>query len=345
MNVQLRQLRYFTAIVEAGSISRAAQTLHVAQPALSQQMADLELSLGMPLLQRGTRGTQPTTAGELLYREAICILGRVGRLPVLLRSSGPQIEGPVTIGMSCTLTSLLKPLIQACRAALPKVILRCSIADGLSLRNRLEAHSLQLACALEDDLASNFGRHPFLRQACYLVSRTPIPGNPKIVSLRDLASLPLVLPSAPNVLRNKLDRILAEAGVAPYVIAEGDDMATMLEAVQAGVGCAVLPTADFSDIAGSSGLVAIPIDANIELTASVLWLTNESLTPAAEAVRNQLIKCIDVYYGCLLPPGAERVAIGSPQPAQDQNFTRPQASALEDASLHASLYKVVKAAA
>jgi len=65
-----------------GCVSRAALTLHVAQPALSQQMAELELNLGVPLLRRSARGTQPTTAGELLYREAISILGRVGQLAV-----------------------------------------------------------------------------------------------------------------------------------------------------------------------------------------------------------------------------------------------------------------------
>ena len=114
------------------------------------------------------------------------------------------------------------------------------------------------------EFVPGFERHPFLRQACYLVSRTPLPGEPKAVSLRDLASLPLVLPSAPNLLRAKLDRIFAEAGLAPNVVAEGDGLWTILQAVQTGVGCAVLAKGDFSDVAGLSGLVAVPIDATPE---------------------------------------------------------------------------------
>jgi LysR family nitrogen assimilation transcriptional regulator len=317
MSVQLRQLRYFAGIVEAGSFSRAALMLHVAQPALSQQITELEMDLGVPLLRRSARGTQPTAAGELLYREAVSILGRIGQLSHLLHSAGPEIEGPVTIGVSSTLASLLKPLIQACRDAFPKVVLRCSIGDGLALRRRLEAHSLQLACAFEDDLVADFERHAFLRQACYLVGNAPLPGNPDAVSLRDLASLPLILPSAPNVLRSKLDRVFTEAGLAPHILAEVDVLTTTLEAVQAGVGYAVLPKGEFSDVMGASGLVAIPIDAKIELTASVIWLAGEAPTAAAEAVRNQLIQCIEACYSCSLPVGARRPDMDSRPRCED----------------------------
>jgi len=72
--IQLRHLRYFVGIVDAGSLSRAATTLYVAQPALSQQMAELEQELGLPLLHRSARGVRPTPAGEVLYREAQAIL-------------------------------------------------------------------------------------------------------------------------------------------------------------------------------------------------------------------------------------------------------------------------------
>jgi LysR family transcriptional regulator, nitrogen assimilation regulatory protein len=91
MPVQLRHLRYFVRIVEAGSFSRAATLVHIAQPALSQQIAELELELGVPLLIRGPRGTHPTPAGDILYHEAVSILGRMDQLPELVRASGPEI--------------------------------------------------------------------------------------------------------------------------------------------------------------------------------------------------------------------------------------------------------------
>src|SRR5271155_5822066 len=79
--MQLRHLRYFVRIVEAGSFSRAAATIHVAQPALSHQIAELEEELGVTLLHRSARGVRPTAAGETLYREAAAILQLMEQLP------------------------------------------------------------------------------------------------------------------------------------------------------------------------------------------------------------------------------------------------------------------------
>jgi LysR family nitrogen assimilation transcriptional regulator len=77
--------------------------IHVAQPALSQQIADLEARLGVPLLHRSARGVRPTAAGEALYREATSIIGRIEELPAIVRSTDGEIAGTVPLGMSATL--------------------------------------------------------------------------------------------------------------------------------------------------------------------------------------------------------------------------------------------------
>jgi LysR family transcriptional regulator, nitrogen assimilation regulatory protein len=307
MTVQLRQLRYFTGIVDAGSFSRAALTLHIAQPALSQQIAELELDLGVPLLQRSARGTQPTAAGGLLYKEAMSILGRVGQLSDLLCTSGPEVEGTVGIGVSHASAPLLKPFMRLCRETFPKVVLRCSVGESLLLRSRFEARNLNFACAFEDEPDSYFERQPLLRQSCYLVSKEPLAGSPHSVSLARLASWPLVLPLASSVIRSKVDRMFDQAGLTPDVAAESDHVGTMLDAVKLGIGCAILPKGDFADVAKASGLVATPIDPKIELTASVIWPAGESPTPAAEAVRKLFVKFAIEHIGRAAPRGAELV--------------------------------------
>src|SRR5271154_820602 len=103
--MQLRHLRYFVKIVEAGSFSRAAATIHVAQPALSQQMAELEERLGVILLHRSARGVRPTAAGDVLYREACSILRQMEKLPGIVRSTSGEAVGAVSLGMSSTLAS------------------------------------------------------------------------------------------------------------------------------------------------------------------------------------------------------------------------------------------------
>jgi LysR family nitrogen assimilation transcriptional regulator len=309
MPVQLRHLRYFTRIVEAGSFSRAASVVHIAQPALSQQIAELELDLGVTLLHRSARGVSPTPAGDILYHEAVSILGRMEQLTELVRASGPEIEGTVNIGTSSTLAaSLFGPFVKACRAALPKVTLRCFSAGGAALKARLEAHTLHLAYTFEDDFAAAFARRSVYRQSCYLIRDEPLPGNPATISLRDLMALPLVLPAAPNVVRGKFDRILAEAGLAAHVAAEADVMSSALSAVEAGIGGAILPKGDFSDVPGHGNLFTTLIEPEIELTASVLWPAEEALTPATAAVRDLLIGFVEKQCLASLPPGAEPVA-------------------------------------
>src|SRR5277367_2683349 len=143
MALQLRHLRYFVKIVEAGSFSRAAATIHVAQPALSQQIGELERELAVSLLHRSARGVRPTAAGEILYREASAILRQMEQLPGVVRSSGGETEGAVSLGMSSTLASFLAgPFLEACRTALPKVTLRLTTGDSLMLQSRIDAGTL-----------------------------------------------------------------------------------------------------------------------------------------------------------------------------------------------------------
>jgi LysR family nitrogen assimilation transcriptional regulator len=149
--IQLRHLRYFVCIVDAGDLSRAATTLFVAQPALSQQMAELEQDLGLALLQRSARGVRPTPAGEVLYREAMAILRHVEKLPDIVHDSGGEVAGSVSLGTSSTVASFLaEPFIEACRAALPRVSLSLVTEDSMTLKSRLAAHILDLAVVFEE---------------------------------------------------------------------------------------------------------------------------------------------------------------------------------------------------
>src|SRR6201985_3965935 len=102
--MQYRHLYYFVKIVEAGSFSQAARIIHVAQPALSQQIAELEAALGIPLLQRSARGIRPTAAGQRFYEEASSILRRYEGRPGLVHSSGGDIAGRVGLGMPASLS-------------------------------------------------------------------------------------------------------------------------------------------------------------------------------------------------------------------------------------------------
>lgn len=307
--MQLRHLRYFVKIVEAGSFSRAAATIHVAQPALSQQIAELEEQLGVTLLLRTARGVRPTPAGETLYREASSILRQVELLPDIVRSVGAEAAGSVAVGMSSTLAAQFAgTLMEASRAALPKVILKFASADSLSLKARIEVHTLDLAIVFEDEHDARLLRTPIFRQRLFYVSRvgSPEPNTPVRVS--DLARLPVILPSTPNGLRVMLDRIFASSDITPNLVAEADVLSSLLAAVAQGLGGTVIPMSDASAVPGGP-LTAVPIiDPPLYMTASVVWSADFPLTRAAEAVRQLLINFLKASVVPGLATGLELLA-------------------------------------
>src|SRR5690606_35497114 len=98
--MNLKQLLYFVRVFDMQNMTRADETLHVAQPALSQQIALLEDDLGVRLLVRGAKGVQPTNEGTLLYRHAQTILRQVDTTRSLLARNDTQITGTVSIGLA-----------------------------------------------------------------------------------------------------------------------------------------------------------------------------------------------------------------------------------------------------
>lgn len=283
-----RHLRYFVRIVEAGSFSRAATLIHVAQPALSQQIADLEQALGVTLLHRSARGVRPTAAGELLYKEASAILRQIDRLPDLVRSIGEDIQGAVRLGMSSTLAADLGgALMEACRTRLPKVMLQLSTGGSLQLHQRIHDETLDLALAFEDQPLVGLRRTPLFQRRLMLVRRKAEGTDATSVSVADLAALPLVLPIQPNVTRTLLDRLFAQHKLAPAIVLEAEVFNDIVSAVMAGVGQAVLPQFDLS-AAAHAGLAAIPIEPPVHLVAAIVASDSRPLAPAGEAVRDLL---------------------------------------------------------
>jgi len=97
--MDLKQLSYFTAIVDEGSISAAAKKLHISQPPLSNQMKSLEAELGVVLFERGLRSITLTDAGKLMYERANTILDMASAAKMEIDSLGNGLRGTLRMGM------------------------------------------------------------------------------------------------------------------------------------------------------------------------------------------------------------------------------------------------------
>jgi len=303
--MQYRHLHYFVSVVEAGSFSRAASTIHVAQPALSQQIAQLEEQLGVSLLLRSARGVRPTAAGEVFYREASSILRRLQQLPGILRSGAGPAKGIVRLGMSSTfLTTAPMAFMEQCKVSLPDVVLRMAVSDSPTIKRRVSEHELDLGLVLEDEFAPTFARTPLFRQRLFLIRhRGASKGMP--VQLTDLASMPLVLPPSPNMTRTALDQVFAAAKLSPNVVMEADVVANIITAVRAGVGGSVLPKGDLSDMSGDDLGEPEAIEPPVFLTCSIISSGNFPLTNAAGAVRDLLTRFVETTLHQTQAPGVE----------------------------------------
>ena len=301
--MQFRQLRYFVKIVDAGSFSRAASLIHIAQPALSQQIAELEGRLGVSLLQRSARGVRPTAAGDILYREASAILKQLDQLPDIVRSSDGVAQGTVSVGLASLLgPAMVGGFVEACRSSLGKVNLKLAVSDSAALREKLSSQSLDLALAFEDDLDSAFARQPLYRQRLYLFYPQAMAIS-SCVSLEELAKLPLILPSPPNLARESLDHTFSRAGLRPNLIAEVDDFTSILSTLRTGIGTTVFPKGDLAELGDGICGPAL-IEPPLHMTVSILSSSDAPLSQAAEAVRQLLCTFIERHVRDKRPPGA-----------------------------------------
>jgi LysR family nitrogen assimilation transcriptional regulator len=307
--MQFRQLRYFVKIVEAGSFSRAASVVHVAQPALSQQVAELEERLGVMLLQRSARGVLPTAAGEVLYKEASALLHQLDQLPGIARSDSAEPEGTVSLGVISSLApKLVGKFLEECRARYPKITIRVSDGDTQNLESKIASTSVTLAVLYEDEFVTPLNRKPLFRQKLYLISRMPLPGVNDVISLKRLAEVPLVLPAHTNGRRVLIERMFAEAKLTLRLALEADSLGSEMWAVRNGVGCTVLPVGDLSHFGPDAFAKPVLIEPPMAFTCSIVYSADLPLTTAGEAVRDLLVAFIERRVSQADMPGVEWIA-------------------------------------
>ncbi|WP_425989199.1 LysR family transcriptional regulator [Afipia sp. DC4300-2b1] len=306
--MQYRQLRYFVKIVEAGSFSRAASTIHVAQPALSQQVAELEEEMGIKLLHRTPRGVQSTPAGEILFEKASSILRRLDELPGLLKSSAGNITGTVSVGIVASLAEILiGPIVEHIKSAFPNVMLKCMDGDSETLSARVLAHKLDLAVIFEHEFVPAFLRLPIFIQRLYLVGK-PLPGKARSsISIKDIGSLPLVLPGDNIERRRLIDGAFAALNIAPNVIAEADNLSSELAAVRTGIGHTILNIGEFPKAGFETFAKPLVIEPPITMTCSIISSGDSTLTNAGNAARSSIASIISSFIQDGKRPGASLI--------------------------------------
>lgn len=325
--MDLKQLEYFVRVAELGSFTRAAIALDVAQPALSRQVRLLEVELRQNLLTRNGRGAAPTAAGKLLLEHGRGILHQVSVARDVLGAARGALTGKVSIGLPPSLSRLITvPLTQRFRQTLPDAHLTLTEGFSLAMYDGLRTGNLDIAVLYNPERSADIEVATLHEDELVLISAQVAPSPPKAkptakptgatardrasaaVTLAEVATLPLILPSRPNAFRLLLEGQMMEIGCAPHIVLEVDGLNAILSLVREGLGHAVLPRYTLSNFDNPSAFqvrhIHTPrIMSQLLLVWSARRPTTDTQKRALELIQQVVAQAMLPWRHAAAPPG------------------------------------------
>jgi LysR family transcriptional regulator, nitrogen assimilation regulatory protein len=237
------QLRYFAAIAELKSVTRAAQSLRISQPALTRQLRLLEEDIGTSLFLRHHRGVQLTEAGVVLRDRAEVILRLLNEAHTEISKRSLAPAGAIRIGFPPSIgTLLLAAITKETQARLPHLTVH--LVEGLShlLQEWLLSDRIDLALMTALETNSFIASQPLYEEDIWLVMR-PSSGSraKKTFTVRDIADHKLIQTNRNNIMRLELDRATRSFGFSPNVVIEADALPVIKNLVRSGAGSHISP--------------------------------------------------------------------------------------------------------
>ena len=316
--MELRQLKYFIGIVNAGSLTRAAAHLHIAQPALSAQIVNLEAELGVQLLVRSVRGVTCTAAGVTFYKHAQLILRHCDQALLATRTAGDDVSGTVSVGLPSSVLALVGvALLGQIRNGYPNVRLQLTDSPSAYLTELLLQGRLDMAVLIEAGSIRGLVCRSLLTESLLFVKKAESGEDvAPDVCLALVAAHKLVLPILPNALRMQIDAAFASLGLKPDIFAEINSMGILAQVAGSGIAATIN---SWSAVAREldAGLLTVQRIVEPEITRT-LALCHPDMAPlsgASQAVHDQL----EIIIADLVERGSWRGARRASTPAQEHS--------------------------
>lgn len=289
--MDLRQLRYFVGIADARSIAKAAEWLHVAQPALSVQLANLEAELGVPLVVRSNRGVELTPSGDLLYEHATQMLSLHQEAVLAIKNDGGTSLCKVSLGLPSTLAAALSPkLFEATRRQLPGVELYILEASTAALFEWLQSGKIDFAVLFNMPADLGLDVTPLYSEDFCLVG-APDGNCDDTIEFEALFDYPLIMPSKATSWRKLLDIAAAERERSFHSPIESESINVLKSVAVSGEAYAVIPRLAVHDEI-QEGIVRARRIVNPELlgTKSLVTLQSQLLSDTQKKVRDLIVE-------------------------------------------------------
>lgn len=292
--MNIRQLRYFIAIVDEGSVSGAAQVLHIAQPALSKHISNLEDELTTDLLIRSSRGVKPTMAGQVLYQHARKIVSQIKQAADDVRKEADTPRGEVSIVLPPMLGMHIAPrLLEQIAGEFPEVELRIMEELVLGAAELVETGRADLGIVATKGEETRFDGIHTHSEPLFLVTRRrqddpPCDGQ-GTVAFEEIFELPLVLSQGRHAVRAMVEETAASFDRRLNIKIATESSRLRMSYIRSGVTAGILPWPTFDSPWRRGELHARRItNPDLVRHVNLAWPRNHPLNAASRAVRERL---------------------------------------------------------
>lgn len=267
----IRHMKIFAAVVRCGSMTRAAEQLHMAQPSLSVAVRELEDYYGVRLFERVGRRLVPTTCGRELYGYAGHIVGLFDDADRKMRSW--DTTGTLRVGASITIgVHILPGLIRRFRDRSPELRIEAVVEPVSRIEQRLIDNDLDLGLIETQPLHPELEAEPFARdEMCAVLPPSSPLAAQQTVTLEELAQYPFLLREPGSSGRTILEASFALRQLAVRPVWESASTQAILRAAAEGLGVAVLPERMARRAAEDGDVCLRPLADPIERTLHIVW--------------------------------------------------------------------------
>ena len=289
--IDLRLLRSFLSVARTGSLTRAAQAVHVTQPALSQQMRELAGLMGVPLLDRVGRGVELTPAGQELFLSLEPLLGDLELALSAISERSLEIRGTLRIGAIGTYArALVVPSVSRLLASHSQLRVQVEELTAAQIDSALQDNRIDVGLAFSDLSRADISQCQLFEETLSLISRSEHRTTSGNVSLEDVASQPLALLNRTFTMRRQIDTVFRAEHLLLDVRLELANVDSLLSVAQSSDLAVITSGLGVRD-PGSLLIQPILHDA-LKRTAALRWRRGRSPSAAVNVWRDLLAEQI-----------------------------------------------------
>lgn len=288
MNISLRQLRAFLAVAKLRHFRRAADSLHLTQPAVSRHIAELESELEVKLFDRNTREVVPTEAGRYLHSAIERVLDELEGVLAHVHSENERRHGKVRVASVPTLSANLMPsCIAACAQRYPELTVQLHDQVQALVLESVRGGEVDFGVTVEPADAEAFDSEIIMHDTFVLVCRRDhVLASRAQVPWKKLKGQPLVLLDYASGSRRLIDRQLDHHVIDALVVQQTGHTQTAFSMVDAGLGITITPGLSTTQL--PSSLVALPLTPVARRAITLIRRRHRSLSPVAALVWSQI---------------------------------------------------------